>query len=406
MKILIPAHIFSNVVPNGLMVATWNTVNALAEQGVKVYVVSNRTELKGLAKKDLHPNIKLYTILSCHRNLTFDKSCIIWNWFFSFWLCLFARIDFIYSIDSASAAFFAKLKYRPVATRVLRILSYQDPKIGKDLSYDRARKREEENLSLKPSFGRRIADFFSYRLFRLLKLELYPKNVDIFFYMSNDSLTDSFRQKNQASKIVYLPNVSDVERFKGAYPQKLIDGKKGKTVYLFVGKIGKRKGVEYLVEAFNNLNKKYNDTELWLIGAGAPDTIEWLKTKIKTENIKILGKIFRDEVTDYYKACDVFVLPSLDEAFSNAVVEAMAAGKPVITTRIGATLDYFEEGKMGYLIDSANSDQLYTAMESLYQKRSLINEMGIYNKEYAKKNFSSKKLAEIIIGAFKSLKKG
>ena len=51
-----------------------------------------------------------------------------------------------------------------------------------------------------------------------------------------------------------------------------------------MGYLGKRKGIEYLAKAFNKLSEKYQNTELWMVGTGAKDTIEWLKKIIKRQN--------------------------------------------------------------------------------------------------------------------------
>lgn len=403
MKILIPAHVFSDVMPNGLPVVTWNTVNFLAKKGIKVYVTSNRTELKNIDVKHLHPNIKLFTIGHCFRSLTFDKTCVFKNGFVSLLLILCYQIDYVYILDPVAAGFFAKFKIKPIATRALRYFDYNNPKVGESLRYDRLRKRQEESLPVTPSFIQRVEDFLAWFLLKFIKMDTYDKKIDILFYLSKDSITLKMKEMKK-TKLISLNQGVDVEKFYSVSKDERDELKNGKFIFLFVGKVAKRKGVEYLIEAFNRLALKVPAIELWLVGAGAPDTVELFQRMIKTDRIKILGKILTDEIPKYYQACDVFVLPSLDEAASNAVAEAFVSGKPVITTKVGQVLDYFKDGDFGYLVEPANSEELYQAMKKIYQNKDLREKMSQNTKSYGLNNFAMDKVVETVIGAFKELK--
>ncbi len=403
MKILIPAHLFSDVIPNGLPVVTWNTVNFLAQKGVKVYVTSNRTELKNIKKEDLHPNIKLFTIGHCYRSLTFDKTCTLKNGFFSLLIILFYNIDYVYVLDPAAAGFFAKFKLKPVATRALRYYDYQDPKVGESLKYDRSRKRQEEGLPITRSFIQRVEDYIASLLLKFIKMDLYDKKIDLLFFLSQDSITPEVKAMTR-TKLVPLNQGVDAQKFYAPTKEEVAKIKNGKFIFLFVGKVAKRKGVEYLIEAFNKLAPEAPDAEVWLVGAGAPDTVEFFQSLIKTDRIKILGRILTDEIPSYYQACDVFVLPSLDEAASNAVAEAFVCGKPVITTKVGQVLDYFKDGEFGLLVEPADSEGLYNAMKKVYQNKGLREKMAANTKKHGMENYTMDKVVETIIKGFEELK--
>lgn len=395
-----PLHVFSDMIPNGLMVASWNTVNALALQGHQVYVVSNRTELKTVSKHELHQNIKLYTIYHCPYSLTFDKTCIFWNWLFCLVLVLFHKFDFVYVMDTVAVSLFSKIKFVPLATRAIKPYDYQNLKYGQDLAYDRARKKIEEGLRDRPTFLRRVADFFVHNLLKLVSLPTYPRNLDVLFYMSQDSLTPEILS-NTTLKLYYIYQCTEMAELAKAV--NLADVKKlknNKFIFLFVGKIGKRKGIDYLVRAFNRFAEISSGAELWLIGAGAPDTVEWIKGEIKTDRIKILGKIPYNLIPLYYLASDVFILPSLEEASSNSITEAMAVGLPVITTNLGAVADFFVDGQHGYTVPSADSEAIFATMEKIFNNPDKIREIKENNRLFAAENFTREKVAKVLIKAF------
>jgi glycosyltransferase involved in cell wall biosynthesis len=207
------------------------------------------------------------------------------------------------------------------------------------------------------------------------------------------------------TKLIPLNQGVDVEKFYAPTKEEVRQLKNGKFIFLFVGKVAKRKGVEFLIKAFNKLAPEAPEAELWLVGAGAPETVALFKSMIKTERIKILGRILTDEIPKYYQACDVFVLPSLDEAASNAVAEAFVCGKPVITTKIGQVLDYFKDSEFGYLVAPADSEGLYQALKKIYQNQDLREKMAENTKRHGLENYAMDKVAETVIKGFENLKK-
>jgi len=382
MKILIPTHIFSDVMPNGLLVVTWNLVNGLARRGVKVYVVSNRTYLH---TKKLHPNIKLYTINNCQRSITYDKRCLFYSWLFCLPLMIFKKIDFVFILDTLYTPF-SWLKISKVIKRAIKLWDYQNPKLRKDLFHDRKRKLAEENFIVKKFFLGKVIDFFIEKFFKMIEKKPHYKKADIIFYQT-------YQIKDKLPKnSFYLPNAVDVKDIK-----RLTKKKNQKFIYLFVGHIAKRKGIEYLLKAFNKLAEKYENMQLWLLGQGAPDTIENLKKQYTAKNIKWFGKIWRDRLPDFFQAANVFVLPSLGETMPNAVLEAMAYELPVITTNGGGIVDFFTDGKTGLLVEPAEVKGLFEAMEFMYLDPQAAAAMARDGRDYVEKNLSVEKIADIVI---------
>lgn len=142
--------------------------------------------------------------------------------------------------------------------------------------------------------------------------------------------------------------------------------KEGIFTFVFVGRLVGDKGINELVEAFEQLNEQYPDTRLILIGPEEqnldpllPETLSKITNK---KNIEAVGT--QKDVRPWLLASDVFVFPSYREGFPNVVIEAGAMGIPSIVTDINGSREIIIEGQNGTIIPSKNSTALYNAMKS------------------------------------------
>jgi len=171
-------------------------------------------------------------------------------------------------------------------------------------------------------------------------------------------------------------------------------GLKDKKIILFLGRLVTTKGVAYLIEAFSLLEKV--DKQVFLIiGGEGPNKkdIENLAKQLDIKNIRFVGAIKKKEIASYYSACDVFVLPSIFnkhsyEPWGLVVNEAMAFGKPVITTTaVGSGEDLIENDYNGYVVGERNVEELYEAMNRILSDNELLESMGKNSiKMFEKKN--------------------
>lgn len=154
--------------------------------------------------------------------------------------------------------------------------------------------------------------------------------------------------KKYKDKIEVVPLFVDTTHFyyrehnrKNEILDRLGISKQNAKIVLYVGRFGRYKGLEYLVEAFRTLPANY---VLVMIGRGPrKPLIQELVKKLKLENrVLFLENVSHDDLPGFYSAADVFVLPSIDkgEAFGIVVLEAMACGVPVITTELGTGTTY------------------------------------------------------------------
>jgi len=141
------------------------------------------------------------------------------------------------------------------------------------------------------------------------------------------------------------------------------------TTFLFVGRIGKDKGLEELCKAFDLLWKERKDIRLWIVGMddsqADPITLETRNLMENHERIEAVGMKRDTELLAYYAAADCFVLPSYREGFPNTVLEAGALDLPSIVTDINGSREIIIEGENGIIIPTHDTNALYKAMKAM-----------------------------------------
>ena len=154
----------------------------------------------------------------------------------------------------------------------------------------------------------------------------------------------------------------------------------GFKIFLYVGGMLREKNVDLLINAFKELNKKYRNIILWLVGDG-PDIGYFESCAKENEKIIFFGRKV-DNVDEYFAACDYFVLPGLGGLALN---QAMFWGKPCIVSEADGTEDdLVVNGETGYRFIKNNPDSLLKVMEN-----SLLTDDSIYES-------MSKKCSDII----------
>lgn len=163
---------------------------------------------------------------------------------------------------------------------------------------------------------------------------------------------------------------------------------------LFAGNMLKRKGVDLLPFIINKL-----DTKCKLICASG------LRKGIKevSKNIHITGRLSREELLNYYNACNIFLFPTRLEGFGLTVAEAMACGKPVVTTNCSSMPELIIDGKGGFLCEMDNITEFANKILILSENEKLRKGMGIFNRKHVEDNFSLEKMAKGYIKIYEEL---
>lgn len=141
---------------------------------------------------------------------------------------------------------------------------------------------------------------------------------------------------------------------------------------VFTGSMLLRKGLWYLLEAWKKLSP--DDSELMLVGNIYPDGQRLMKNL--PPGVKWCGRLNHSELREIYRQTDLFVLPSLEEGLARAVLEAMAAGLPVLVTYETGVTDIVVDGADGWVIPSADTDALAQRLEHAIQNREDLALMG------------------------------
>ena len=143
------------------------------------------------------------------------------------------------------------------------------------------------------------------------------------------------------------------------------------TTFVFVGRIGRDKGIEELCMAFDKLSKEHCSTRLWIIGPDESDVDpipESARTIIRENaHIQTLGMLRDEQLLAHYAAADCFVLPSYREGFPNTVLEAGAMGLPSIVTDINGSREIIIEGENGTIVPPHDTDALYEAIKRMIE---------------------------------------
>ena len=162
----------------------------------------------------------------------------------------------------------------------------------------------------------------------------------------------------------------------------------GKTNILFVGRLEKRKGTEYLIKAYEILKRTYPDLRLIIVGAGNKRRKKHEK-EIKEKQIAdvvFTGYVPDDELTRYYRTADVFCAPSTGkESFGIVLLEAMAAGKPVVASDIGGYSTVVEHEVDGLLVPPKDEHLLAQGILTLLRNPDLRASMGAKGREKAER---------------------
>ncbi|WP_346863271.1 glycosyltransferase family 4 protein [uncultured Draconibacterium sp.] len=164
---------------------------------------------------------------------------------------------------------------------------------------------------------------------------------------------------------------------------------------LFLSRIEKEKGIFIAIDAYEKIQKKYPNSSLTIAGDGsALVSAKKIVIDRKIKNTNFLGKISGKNLKNAFRNANLYLFPTYGEGMPTSVLEAMAFGLPVISRPVGGLNDFFENDKMGYLIDSFNSDDFTERISFLFEHEEKMMDIGKYNHYYAIEKFLASKVAK------------
>ena len=174
---------------------------------------------------------------------------------------------------------------------------------------------------------------------------------------------------------------------------------------LFVGRLAAVKGVALLLESVALLREVHPDIELTLAGDG-PDRplLEERAAELGiTDRVRFLGYQSQSQVRELLRQTDAFVMASFAEGVPVVLMEAMAAGVPVVATRIAGIPELVEDGACGFLVAPGNPQALANQISMLLDDAALRNRFALAGRDKVKREFNlateSRRLCQILTGA-------
>ncbi len=240
----------------------------------------------------------------------------------------------------------------------------------------------------------KILDFFGEKYEHILTNSIKKRVKD--YYGVSKKCTEWLKHFNIDAKGVFYNSVNseEVEEY-----SKFIQKDTGKINITYTGRMIEEKGVLRLIDAFKNLNEKYDNLELNLAGDG-PILEKIIQENKDIKNIHILGKISHDEVMQLLGKTNIFVNPShFSEGLPTTILEAGLMECAVVATPMGGTTEIISDDSLGYIC-GFETQEIQEKIEKLVNEPEVMKDMSIKIKQKVKEQFSwditAKKIAETI----------
>ncbi|MCS7119888.1 MAG: glycosyltransferase family 4 protein [Nitrososphaerota archaeon] len=208
----------------------------------------------------------------------------------------------------------------------------------------------------------------------------------------------------QEKEILVIPNGVDADRF--VCPGSLDDPQRKTLKILYVGRLVYRKGVHILIRAMPEIIKEFPDCSLIIAGKGPME--DFLKMLVKSldlkDNVKLIGPVPDEKLPALYSQCSIFALPSLYcESFGITLLEAMAAGKPVIASNVGGIPEVITDGLNGLLFRRGDIKDLAEKIIHLLSDRKLAEFLGLRAKYTVRKRYDWDVVAEEVERVYENI---
>jgi glycosyltransferase involved in cell wall biosynthesis len=172
---------------------------------------------------------------------------------------------------------------------------------------------------------------------------------------------------------------------------------------LYVGRLRPVKGVEYGIRSFASATERHNNMHMAVAGEG--EQLDYLRNLANElglgEKTTFLG--VRNDLPDLLSAADSVLMPSLNEGFPRTAIEAMAAGKPLIATRVGGTPEAITDNETGLLVPPADIDAMANALVELVGDPGLQSRLGTTGRKRAMQTYSIDNYVSRLDGLYRQL---
>lgn len=203
-----------------------------------------------------------------------------------------------------------------------------------------------------------------------------------------------------------IPNGIDLERFSTEVPP-IEEYRDGKFNILFVGRLESRKGLNYLIKAYQQVKREIPESRLIVVGPGTRLRKKY-ERQIRRDGLRdvvFVGYVPYSDLPRYYKTADIYCSPATGrESFGIVLLEAMAMGKPIVASDIEGYAGVMTNGVEGLLVPPKDKGRLAQALFSLIKDKALREQMGasgiVKAQEYSWERVA-KRVLDYYVGLFK-----
>jgi glycosyltransferase involved in cell wall biosynthesis len=194
-----------------------------------------------------------------------------------------------------------------------------------------------------------------------------------------------------AEKIAFIPNGVDLDHFHPVSSQEKDQLRKNLQLpsgflAVYTGRLDIEKNVQFLASIWPEIRRSHPRASLIIIGTGSEE--ESIK-RIMGEGVRLSGN--QKDVAPYLQAADLFILPSIREGLSNAILESMACELPVVANAVGGNLELVQPDKTGLLVNLQDPNSMKQAIIKLIRDEPLRKEMGVQGRRFVEENYSIEK---------------
>ena len=258
-------------------------------------------------------------------------------------------------------------------------------------------------------------------IYKLMDIRLRILSMMDRFLCISKALQESCLRANlNPAKVTYIPQGVDIDRFKPVTTlreKKVLRNKLGLPldvpIVTFIGAIVERKGVDWLVDAWVQVQKAHPQAYLVLVGQNEFDSldvnqleltrfVQGISAQIENDKLNVLMAGKKNNVEEYLKCADVFVLPSRKEGFGNVILEAMASGVPAVVTYMdGVAEETITHGENGYIAHSVA--EIAGWISRLLEDKQLAVSLGAAGRQRAEERFAMEKIAASYMGVYQDI---
>jgi glycosyltransferase involved in cell wall biosynthesis len=235
------------------------------------------------------------------------------------------------------------------------------------------------------------------------KISVVPNAVDV-RPKAGEGFHDSGKERSASSDSDEVANVIPASEVDVRVA--LLSELSGKTIIATAGRLSPEKGHRHLLKALALVLRDRPDVHLVVFGGGPLRTeLTHLAGELGcSKSIHFLG--FVPDFASLLDGIDIFVLPSLSEGLPNALLEAMAAGKPVVATAIGGVPNLVEDGVTGLLVSPGESKEMASALGRLLSDSNLAAELGSRAQEAVRRSHSFERQYQLLIEVYARVASG